>query len=87
VNGFLICDNAGLAFGSTADQCSECRERVMVAPSGRRQAAEKKLAILCVQCGMKHLTETGAKIEPPTPDQLAEIQTRILWDAAHRRRN
>jgi hypothetical protein len=75
----LVCalaDAVLMAAGTTFDRaCSQCKARVMVAPSGQRALArDPELVLLCVRCGFEAMSQC--------PDRTVHLATLPLDDVA-----
>lgn len=60
---------------SEIDVCRDCGQQVWVSPTGREMQQDKNLKLICKKCvaELMETTDQWALVEPPSPEQLAEL--------------
>lgn len=67
-------ENAIVVSGSRLMECNRCGHEVTLAPTGQKRVAAQHIEVVCTVCMLEHMqSNPGAKFEPITPEQRAEI--------------
>jgi len=78
----LVCVRKSNALGSVSgtsmDICSQCKEPVLIAPTGRCIVAEKNAEIFCGQCAAPLASRNDVEMHMPNREQIKEV-LHVLW--------
>lgn len=74
MSDFLICGTVNAIPGSQRRSCRDCSTAVFVAPSGQRTVRDKRLAVICVECGLRRIErDPRPEVAPVEAEQIVEL--------------